>query len=214
MKKNIFAPFETTPCFSKQNLKSYFQGSDFALDERIKRALRNKQIFNLKKGLYTSSVYYLKEPDKTKFKEFIGAKLRFPSYLSREYVLAKDNLLTEATYPLTSITTKTSYIYQNFLGTYKYSSIKKELYFGFKEVSFGQNKYLVATKAKALFDFLYLKRNLGDLKREILKDLRINWCNFFVEDLKLLESYVLRSKSKKMEKILKILKKKYASTSS
>lgn len=207
MRKDIFNPFEEIPCFTKKNIRISFEGSEFALNERIKRALRNKRIFQLKRGFYVTNIYCLKERDKTAFKEFIASKLRFPSYLSMEYVLAKYDLLTEATYPLTSITTKTGRLYQNFLGTYKYSAIKENLYFGFREFSFYQNRYFTATKSKALFDFLYLKRNLGNLKTEILEDLRINWDNFSPEDFLSFKKYVLKSKSKKMAKILKILEK-------
>ena len=207
MKTDIFEPFEETTCFSKKNLGIYFKGSEFALNERIKRSLKNKRIVKLKKGLYTTDVYYLKEPNKTEFKEFIASKLRFPSYLSSEYVLSKYNLLTEATYPLTSITLKTGRSYQNSLGTYQYSNIKESLYFGFQEVSFYQNIYFVATKAKALFDFLYLKRNLGNLNAEILDSLRINWENFSFGDFSLFKKYVSKSMSKKMEKISKILER-------
>jgi len=49
MRKDIFTPFEAIPCFTKQNLKVYFKGSDFALNERIKRALKKERIFMLKK---------------------------------------------------------------------------------------------------------------------------------------------------------------------
>ncbi|MDO9464922.1 MAG: hypothetical protein Q7J67_06455 [bacterium] len=206
-KADIFEPFEEMPCFSKKNIRIYFKGLEFALNERIKRSLENERIAKLKKGLYTTDVYYLKEPNKTGFKEFIASKLKFPSYLSLEYVLSKYNLLTEATYPLTSITLKTGRSYQNSLGTYKYSNIKEALYFGFKEVSFYQNIYFVATKAKALFDFLYLKRNLGDLNTEILESLRINWENFSFSDFLLFKKYVSKSMSKKMEKISKILER-------
>lgn len=209
MNKDIFNIFEKIPCFTKQNLRISWNGSEYALDERIKRALRNKRILELKKGLYTTNIYYLKETQKTKFKEFIAAKLRFPSYLSLEYVLAKYELLTEITYPLTSITTKTGRTYQNFLGAYRYSNIKKEFYFGLTQVSFYQNKYFMATKPKAMFDFLYLKRNIGVLKKEILEGLRINWDNFSKEDFCCFQEYVFRAKSKKMEKISKILEKNY-----
>lgn len=207
MKEDIFKLFDETPCFTKQNLKLCFKGSDFSFNEKIKRALKNERILELKRGLYTTNLYYLKENDKSGFKEFVASKLRFPSYLSLEYVLTKYNLLTEATYPLTSITLKTTRTYQNFLGSYQYSNIKKDLYFGFEECSFGSNKYFIADKSKALFDFFYLKKNLGNLKKEILENLRINWDNFSKSDFNLFKNYVLRSNSKKMENILKILEK-------
>lgn len=207
MKKDIFQLFDSIPCFTKQNLKLSFQGSDFSFNEKIRRALKNKRIFELKRGLYTTNIYYLKENDKLGFKEFIASKLRSPSYLSLEYVLTKYNILTEATYPVTAVTFKTTRTYQNFLGTYRYSSIKKELYFGIEECFFGLNKYFIANKSKALFDFFYFKRNLGNLKKEILENLRINWDNFLKSDFDLFKTYTLKSKSKKMKKILEIIEK-------
>ncbi|MEK7547503.1 MAG: hypothetical protein AAB540_01275 [Patescibacteria group bacterium] len=210
MKQVFLEPYNKVPCFTKQNLKLIFKGSNDALDERIKRALKNKQILTLKKGLYISNLYYLQEPDKSGLKEFISSKLRYPSYLSMEYVLSKFGLLTEGVFITTSITIKSGRIYQNFLGNYKYSNIKKDLFCGYEEMKFYKNTYFIATKAKALFDLLYLKRNLGDLKKELLSDLRINWENFDSKDFSLFKKYVLKSKSQKMLKILKIIEKNYA----
>lgn len=206
---NLVALAEKLPCFTKSTLKMAFPGSSFALDERIKRALHKKTLLPLKKGLYTTDRYFLGEPEKTAYREFIAAKLRYPSYLSREYVLANYGLLTEATYPLTSVTTKTTKTYRNFLGTYLYFNIKEELFFGFQKAVFYHNIYFVADKAKALFDFLYLKRNLGDLEWEIKNGLRINWEKISPTDFKTFRDYVVRSKSPKMKKILKILKTIY-----
>jgi hypothetical protein len=129
----------------------------------------------LKKGLYVTNIYYLKEIDKTGFKEFIASKLRFPSYISLEYVLGKYNFLSEATYPLTSITTKVPRTYHNFLGTYKYSNIKEQLYFGFNEVSFYHikrlNDVLGISQKKDIYKQLFEKiKNIDPnyLKEDIL----------------------------------------------
>jgi len=205
--RNVLKPFETIACFSRNNLALYFQGSSNALNERIKRYLKNEQLLKLRNGLYTTSIYYRTEHNKTGFKEFVAAKLRFPSYISLEYVLSKYGLLTEATYPVTSITIKTNRSYQNFLGSYVYSHIKKSLYSGFEQLSFYNNSYFIAVKAKALFDFLYLKKNLSNLKFEILEGLRINWGNFFLDDFTQFSSYVLNSNSRKMLHIMNIMKK-------
>ena len=43
-----------------------------------------------------------KEP----YAEYMANRLRLPSYLSLEYVLAKEGLIPEAVYALTSITSK------------------------------------------------------------------------------------------------------------
>ena len=66
----------------------------------------------------------------------------------------------------------------------------------------------IATKAKALFDFLYLKRNLSqDYRYELNEGLRINWDAFTVEDLGEFENLVRVSKSIKLGRFLKEIKK-------
>lgn len=209
MKQNLFQKFENIPCFSKTDLRMVFSGKENALNERIKRVIKNKTIIQFKKGLYTSYLYWLKEPDKTIFLEFVASKLRYPSYLSLEYVLAKNNLLTEATYPITSITIKSNRSYQNQLGVFNYSSIKEKLFTGYQEKKYGQNSYFIATPAKALFDWFYLKKNIRINKNEIIEDLRINWENFSKEDFLEFGKYVELSESNKMLKIIRIIKKEF-----
>lgn len=208
MKEDLFQKFEDIPCFSKADLRLIFSGKEEALNERIKRALKNKTIFQLKKGLYVARLFWLKEPDKTSFLEFVASKICYPSYLSLEYVLAKNNLLTEGTYPLTSITTKSSRVFQNFLGSFRYSSIKEKLFTGFEKRNYASNSYFVATPAGALFDWFYLKKNIRDnLREEVLEDLRVNWENFSQADFQEFKKFIKLSGSKKMTKIAKILEK-------
>lgn len=207
MKQNLFEKFEEISCFNKADLRLVFEGSEDALNERIKRAIRNKIIIQLKKGLYTTNIYWLKEPDKTAFIEFVASKLRYPSYISLEYVLAINNLLTEATYPITSITIKSNRIYQNRLGNFNYSSIKRELFIGYQEKRYAKNSYYIASPAKAIFDWFYLKKNIRINKNEIIEELRINWENLSYEDFLEFEKYVKLSGSNKMLKINNILKK-------
>lgn len=204
---DIFSQVDKLPCFTKQNLKLAFSGSSFALDERIKRALKSNTIKQLKKGLYVATKFYLQEIDKTGFSEFIATKLCTPAYISLEYVLAKYGLLTEAVYPVTSITLKSTRKYRNFLGSYQYFTIKKSLFFGFDPVCFSKNQYFIANKSKALFDWFYLKKNIGNLKDEITSGLRLNWENFSFLDFQLFKKYVAISESKKLARIAKIIEK-------
>lgn len=207
MQKNLFKQFENIPCFSKSDLRLVYNYSENALNEQIKRALKNQVIIHLKKGLYVSELYWLKEPNKESFLEFVASRLRYPSYLSLEYILSKNNLLTEITYPITSVTIKSGRSYQNNLASYNYSSIKDKLFIGFVEKKYLKNIYYSATPAKALFDWLYLKNNLSpDIKKEILEDLRINWDNFSIDDFEEFNKYANLSKSQKMAKIAKILR--------
>lgn len=205
---NLFQQLENIPCFSKSDLRLVYSGSENGLNEQIKRAVKNKNIITLKKGLYTTYIYWLKEANKTNFLEFIASKIRQPSYLSLEYILAKNGLLTEAVYPITSITLKCGRSYQNSLGVFNYKNIKNELFFGFEKKQYGKNEYYCASLAKALFDWLYLKKNLNpDLKKVLLEELRINWDNFSSDDFYQFNKFAELSKSKKMAKIAKILRK-------
>lgn len=196
-------------CFSKKELTTSPKNSSSALNSRIQRQLKSTKLLQLKNGLYTTSSSYFNEPEKAKFVEFIASQLYSPSYLSLEYILQKHHLLFSDG-SITSITIKTNRTFTNFLGIYKYLNIQAPFYFGLEETSFHDQKYYIATKAKALFDFLYLKPNLNHrnakkLKEQLFEKLAIQWTNFNEEDFQQFDQYVWKSNSRKMMKILYIL---------
>jgi hypothetical protein len=198
---------KTIPCFTKKNLINSINGSIDTFNDQIQASIKKGEIFKLKNGLYMFKDFFNIEPQKTELSEYIAGQLKNPSYLSMEYVMQNYGLLTEAIYITTSVTKKSRKIYRNFLGTFKYSNIKDDLYFGFEKKNFGKNVYYEANKAKAVFDYLYLKRNIASkLKEEILEGLRINWIGFSREDFDLFNSYCVKSRSKKMLRIASILK--------
>ncbi|MEW6103903.1 MAG: hypothetical protein AB1630_08860 [bacterium] len=177
------------------------------MNEQIKRWLKNGTIVSLKKGFYTSRLYYLKEPNKRELLEFLANRLRFPSYLSGEYILSQYSLLTEATYPLTSITLKATRAYNTPMGTFRYMNIKQSLFLGFTTKPYGENLIYLASKAKSLFDLLYLKTTLRENpKEEIQEGLRINWDEFKNTDLIEFKNYVDMAQSKKMFYIFDCIK--------
>ena len=187
-----------------------------ALDGQIHRALKSNIFMKLKNGLYMATSNYLQEQNKVQLLECTGHHIYQPSYLSLEYVLEKHHLL-ESTMPktstaLTSITTKTNRTFTNFAGTFVYRNIKSNLYFGYEESTFRDKTYHVATKAKALFDYLYLKPKFGTRREkhlhiELFKKSSIQWGNFFEKDLEQFESYVWKSNSSKMMRILRAIEK-------
>ncbi len=207
-------------CFTKKYLISKFVGKLETLNSSIRRALKNKKLLQLKNGLYVSTSSYLNKPDKIKFAEFIASQLYAPSYLSLEYVLQKHHLLfpDQNQSKITCISTKTNRKFINFAGTFSYSRIKKSFYFGFEKIPYKTAKnetlkkhfYYVATKAKALFDYLYLKpdlryRNLRKLKHQIFIESGILWANFSEEDFKEFDKFVWKSNCKKMMAVLRVL---------
>src|SRR3989338_9807056 len=114
--KSFLEPLDDVPCFTKASLRLVFGGSEDALNERIKRALRKDELISLRNGLYTTRIYYLTEPDKSAFLEFVASRLTPLSYISSTYILSQYQLLTESTYPLTSVTLQNTRSFQNTLG--------------------------------------------------------------------------------------------------
>ena len=208
--QDIFSKFDDVPCFTKHNMAFVYGGLSNSLDQRLWRALKEGRILQLRNGLYMTNLFYFQESDRVKLAEFIASQIRFPSYLSLEYVLQKYHLL-ENFGSITSISSKTGHLYKNFLGTFEFKNVKSLLYCGFEEVCFHQQKYFVATKAKALFDYLYLcpgfPRTYGGLRHYLFEKLRIQWKYFSREDFEMFDQYVWKSNSAKMMRVWDILNK-------
>ncbi|MDO8574398.1 MAG: hypothetical protein Q7R86_02120 [bacterium] len=207
----------TSKIFTKKDLQLHSKKSPHALDAEIKRALKNRKLIKLKRGLYTKTETYLNEPNKLQFAEFLASQIHSPSYLSLNYVLHKHGLMpnTEDASTYTSITPKNASENRNFLGTFRYSNLKKSLYHGFQEVTYDGHIYSVATKAKALFDYLYLEpklqyRNQRKLKYNLFIKLRLNLENFSEKDFQEFEDYVWKSNCKKMMRIRHCLESHFA----
>ena len=81
---------------------------------------------------------------------------------------------------------------------------------GFREETWNGKVIWRASNTKALFDFLYLKK-LQDTTVELTTDLRINWNTFSPEEFSEFQTYVARSKSKKMMRIGSVIQKFYVS---
>ena len=199
---------EQLPYFNKRTAGFLIGKQGRNLDRKLEQLTKKKYLIRLKKGLYVTESQLLSLEDKKGYGEYIANILRYPSYLSLEYVLSANNLIPEAVNVWTSITVKSSRVYSNDLGSYIYRNIKSELFVGFVKKDTGKLKVSVATLAKALFDYLYLKRNLNEnLSYDLRDGLRINWDLFSKNDLNEFGKYVALSCSKKMMKVNKIIKK-------
>lgn len=194
---------EALPYFNKFAAGQLIGKKGKNLDKKIAQLRKKKYLLSLKKGLYVGSVF-VEKVDRKLYQEYIANILRFPSYLSLEYALGEYGLIPEGIYSLTSVTVKSSRVFQNFLGNFVYRNIKEELFSGFLKKDFEEKKIKFASKAKALLDFLYLKK-MVDIKKELSEDSRINWDNFSKNDFQEFAGYVKKSKSLKMEIVLKIM---------
>lgn len=174
---------ENLSYFDKNTLSQYIELSDNSLYSNIKRWLNNNILIQLKKGLYVTSGYYNNLQNKESYIEFIANKLREPAYLSLEYVLQKYSILTESIYAYTSVTLKSRRIYTNKFGTFMYRKIKEELFTGYSIKEYAGFEIKEATKAKALFDYLYLKDyRIPIIDKKLLNSYRLNLDEFTKKD--------------------------------
>ena len=85
-----------------------------------------------------------------------------------------------------------------------YHKIKNTLFYGFLILKEGNFTIFKATKAKTLFDFLYLRKN--EIVDESSIEFRLNLKNISKNEFKELEKYIKLEGSKKMKEIYGIIK--------
>jgi len=192
--------------FDKNTLLQVICLRDNSLYANIKRWLRTGRLIQLKRGLYVTDIFYSSMADKTSYAEFVANKLREPSYLSLEYVLQKYGMLTEAVYGYTSVTLKTKKAYKNRLGVFSYNSISPKFFTGYEVREIGQFSVYEATKAKALFDYLYLKFfRTTNITKEMFESFRLNLDSFTRQDVRELKGYCDKAGIEKYRKLVKII---------
>lgn len=193
---------EKLPYFSFDDLVTVEENRTY-LKILLSRYTKAEKLVRLKRGMYVTKKY-LDQLEKSNFfsayLEFIAGTLYQPSYLSLEYVLYGHNILTEIPVNFTSITENKTTSFFNPLGNFFYHKIKKKLFCGFAIVQEGDFLVFKATKAKALFDFLYLRKNIIANKKAA-QELRLNLDNFNKKDLKEIKKYFELEGSKKMSQI-------------
>lgn len=193
--------------FNKLAINQFCNISNKNLYSNINRWLKQGDLVQLKKGLYVTREYLLRLHERDIYLEFLANKLREPSYLSLEYILHKHSILTEAVYAYTSITAKVKRIYQNPLGTFIYRNMKDVLFTGYSIISEGGFKIKQATRAKALFDYLYFKTwSQARIDHATVASFRLNLEEISDRDLKELARYCKLAGTKKLQELPNILR--------
>ncbi len=205
--KRILELAGTLPSFSAADLAPLGEKRQY-LNIVLSRYVKRGILLRLRKNLYVAKSYLDQAERKGIFSdyvEFTANKLYAPSYLSLEYVLHEHNLLTDLPRNITSVGMRKTDHFSNELGNFIYHTIKEDLFCGFKVIKKGNFSILKATKAKALFDFLYFRKRLL-VDRKAIEALRLNLDEFNKNDFKELEGYVAKEGSAKMKEIINWLK--------
>lgn len=203
---NIISLVEKLPYFNFDDLVGIEKDRTY-LKIIFSRYEKTGKLMRLKRGFYVTKEYIddiQKKGAFSSYTEFLANILYQPSYLSLDYILYQNNLLTEVPNNFTSVTRNKTMSFSNNFGNFFYHKVKDKLFCGFEMVE--ENNYTVwrATKAKALFDYLYLRRNILTNKKAV-KELRLNSDNLTKSDIKELRKYLKIEGSKKMEEIFNSL---------
>jgi len=199
---------ESLPFFNKSQARLLIGKTGRNLDAKLAQLKKVGYLVPLKKNLYVTDPYY-QQTNRSFYGEYLAGILRSPSYLSLEYILAKEGIIPEGIVNFTSITLKSSRTYDNVVGTFLYRNLKPILFTGYIENNWDTKIIRRATRAKALFDWLYLQK-LPHPRSDLSDDLRINWDSLTLADINEFGNYVNLSQSGKMSRILKIIQKIYA----
>ena len=167
-------------------------------------------ILPLKKGVYMTRRFFERHRGDNDFAMAISAILVPQSYLSLDFVLQRNNILTEITYPITCVTPKNTRKISNRIGTFWYRHIRLDLYEGFRISEYFGIRYAIASLAKALFDYLYLRpipASFRTSRINLAEELRLNLDEFSQADKREFEQYVEKNDARKMNEILENFRK-------
>ncbi|MFA5102473.1 MAG: hypothetical protein WC525_04920, partial [Candidatus Thermoplasmatota archaeon] len=98
--------------------------------------------------------------------------LRVPCYLSLEYALSRQGILSQRPYTITLVTTQPPYTFQTDTTQYEYHQIHKSLFWGYTQ----EKTVCIAHPEKAVLDLLYIRG-------VCTKELTLNGFRSLLEDM-------------------------------
>ena len=132
----------------------------------------------------------------------IANRIYSPSYISLEMAFSYYNLIPEAVYGVTSVTSNKTNNFKTDLGVFGYRRLKPELMFGYKLVEYKNQSFRIAEIEKALLDYFYLNTHLKTENDFI--EMRFNSEEFKVlANIDKLNKYLKAFNNKALEKRIK-----------
>ena len=197
---------ENLPYLSKTALANYLDKNPNTLRNSISYWVKNKSLIRLKRGFFVFKNFLEKRDNSLYYSRFLSTKMIEPSYLSKESILQDYQMLTDVVYGYSIVTSKKTNSITNEFGAFDYQSIKKNLFTGFSAKFYGAMEWYIASKAKALFDYIYFNQNkFRKITENELLELRLNLDVMQKSDWREYEKYLSKAPSK-MTAIYKIMK--------
>lgn len=202
MKKENLKKLDNLIYFTKNSLKSLSGDLDNTISMNIHRWKNSGDIIVFKSGVYATRKSYDTNSKEEGYHKYISSILLKPSYISLSTTLSGYDILSEGVYNITAITTKLPTAYAN--RKYIYRQMTDKLFLGYEIKYFKSEEYTYyeATKAKALFDYIYYKSYMLDESMNIVEELRLRLDSFTEGDFKEMRYYANIISSKKLINII------------
>lgn len=202
------------PYVTKQNLGVLLAVSPAALDYRVRRMQQAGDLIPIRAGFYVPAQSWQAAsttPDGgQQLLEYLSGVVRFPSYISLEYILERAGLIPESPFAISCVTQKTPRVYATSIGTFIYRQIRRPgLFVGYDTVAYRGLEIAIASPGKALFDALYLRpfKTARDMGGYLLETGRFNWDALAPRDRHTFAALVRKTGIPKMKRILTFLQK-------
>ena len=141
---------------------------------KISSLLKKREIVQIRRGLYTFTAPLRRDMLSA---GALANQIYSPSYVSAEFALSYYGMIPETPAVVTSMTMGRSRRFTTEFGIFSYQYCRSRAYpVGVTAVGEGQNRFLIATPEKALFDKLVSDRRFdgSDPESYLLDDLRLD----------------------------------------
>jgi len=194
---NFFKKNKRKKLFSLSDLIVLTEENKSSLSVQLSRLVKSKIINRVARDWYEN-------PFNSASTEEISMTLRYPCYLSMEYALYKNNILSQQVFTLTLVTTKQPYTYIKENATYEFHQIKKSLFWGYERI----DMINIAESEKALLDLIYIRSSKGsEMTIDSLYSL-VDDMDFDELNKKILLNYALKFDTGTQKILADILKEK------
>lgn len=167
---------------------------------QLSRWMHDGKLIGLRRGLYSLAESYRRQHLNALQ---VANELYRPSYVSGALALSFYGLIPEKVVLVTSVTTRVTRRFSNPLGTFSYSHIKSNWFWGFTSKPIDDTTVWIAEPEKALLDYFHLTR--GEWSEDRLIEMRFQ--NFEEVDMKKLYAYAVQWGSPRLTRAVKRLEK-------
>lgn len=172
--------------------------------QRLSEWQKKGYVKKIRQGFYIFSDLEINE----KILFIIANRIYEPSYISLEMALSMYEIIPEAVYVTTSVTSQNTKTIKTPTGDFKYRHIQPELMFGYELREHAGHRYQIAEIEKAVLDYLYLNPKINDT--ESFEGMRFNISELkekisITKFNKYLEAFHNKSLTRRVEKFLQFI---------